>query len=167
MMARWQVHQWWYTWIAVNRTPFLAPWIVGKALRRLFFSLFTCMLVALPLHAFEPAPASSSTAAACVQAGSAHASDPPPKTSAAPPSKNASAAAAAKPGAKPASIVPLQANGLIERSLRQISQWAAGLGVQLKEAWASLLALLVLFERSGGHIANEADRDGSADRFQP
>ncbi len=159
MMARWQVHQWWYTWIAVNRTPFLAPWIVGKALRRLFFSLFTCMLVALPLHAFEPAPASSSTAAACVQAGSAHASDPPPKTSAAPPSKNASAAAAAKPGAKPASIVPLQANGLIERSLRQISQWAAGLGVQLKEAWASLLALLVLFERSGGHIANAADRD--------
>ena len=142
----------------MNRTPFLVPF--GKATRTLLFSLSTCLYVALPLHASEfapSAPASGTTVSSCVQAGTTQAADPSGKTSAAPSSK--SAAAAAKPAAKPADIVPLQANGLIERSLRQISQWATGLGVQLNQAWASLLALFVLFARSGGHIANTADRD--------
>lgn len=66
--------------------------------------------------------------------------------------------AKAKSAAKAAAIVPLQANGLIERSLRQIGRWLDGLGEQLQEGRRSLVSLWMLFKRSGGHIANEADR---------
>jgi len=138
-----------YTWTAVNRAHFLVPWLSGKALRTIIFSLFACLCFALPLNA----SASNGAALPSVQAGNTQPSNKPGAT---PPSS--SAPAAAKPAAKPTHIVPLQANGLIERSLRQISQWAAGLGKQLNEAGRSLLALVVLFARSGGHIANDADR---------
>ncbi|GLQ87459.1 hypothetical protein GCM10007898_10250 [Dyella flagellata] len=81
-------------------------------------------------------------------AGNAHSSNPVGK-SAAPP-------AAAKPAAKP--VAALQANGLIARSLRQLSQWADEWGRQLDQAKQALVVLFVMFLRSGGHIANEADR---------
>lgn len=55
-------------------------------------------------------------------------------------------------------MVPLQANGLIERSLRQIGQWLDGLGTQFNQARHSLLGLWKLFERSGGHIADVIDQ---------
>lgn len=107
--------------------------------------------------AAEPATPSSSANPSCAQtaASSAHPPESSNKPTATPPSKSAPAS---KPAIKPAVIVPLQANGLIARSLRQISQWADGVGRQLDDARRSLLALLAMFARSGGHIANGADR---------
>ncbi|MFC3651444.1 mechanosensitive ion channel family protein [Dyella humi] len=116
---------------------------------------WTCITSAF---ATEPSTSSSSANAPYVQAaaGNTNPPDPSSKTTAATaPSKSASASQAA---AKPTAIVPLQANGLIARSLRQISQWVDGLGQQLDEAHRSLLALLALFARSGGNIANVVDR---------
>lgn len=58
------------------------------------------------------------------------------------------------PSASPA----LRANGLMERGLHQIGYWVDGLGHQLDQAQRSLIALFDLLVRSGGHIANAADR---------
>jgi small-conductance mechanosensitive channel len=127
--------------------------------RALFIGLMAVMsiAIALPLHAAEPASASTSASAPCIQSGTndTHAANQNQagKTSPAPAPK----AAPAKPAAK--SIVPLQANGLIARSLRQISLWADGVTHQLDDARQSLVALFAMFVRSGGHIANAADRD--------
>lgn len=140
-----------YTWTAVNRARFLVSWLRGKALRAIIFSLFTYLCFALPLNANAP----NGAALVSAQAASSQPAAQSNKAGTTPPS---SAPAAARPPAKPANIVPLQANGLIARSLRQISQWAEGLGRQLDEAGRSLLALVALFARSGGHIANDADR---------
>ncbi|HKT26690.1 mechanosensitive ion channel family protein [Dyella sp.] len=119
------------------------------------------MAIALPLHAAEPASASINANTPCIQSGTngTHAANQNQarKSSPAPAPKAAPASAAAKPAAK--SIVPLQADGLIARSLRQISLWADGFTHQLDDARRSLAALFVMFVRSGGHIANEADRD--------
>ena len=106
----------------------------------------------VPLQAAEPAAASSASPP-CVQAEATHAAKPPPGKSAAEP---AAASSAAKPAARP--IVAIEANGLIAHSLRQLSQWAGGLGRQLDQARRSLLALFVMFVRSGGNVANQADR---------
>ena len=118
-----------------------------------------CTAVARPVQAWDAPPASSSSAnPPCAPSGAANAqsSSGHDGKSAPVPKAAAPASAAAKPAAKP--VVALQANGLIARSLRQISQWADGLERQLVEARRSLLALFALFVRSGGHIANSADR---------
>lgn len=126
--------------------------IRSKTLRALAFGLLVWVCAA-PAFAAAPALTSPNATAACAQTapGNTHTPASPGKAAATPPAKST-------PASKPAAIVPLQANGLIERSLRQISQWVDGLGQQLNEARRSLLALLDLFARSGGHIANDADR---------
>ncbi|WP_233842552.1 mechanosensitive ion channel domain-containing protein [Dyella sp. 2HG41-7] len=63
----------------------------------------------------------------------------------------------AKPTAAP--VAPtLRANGLIERSLHQIGVWAGDLGHQLDQARHSFIAIFDLLVKSGGHIANDTDR---------
>lgn len=107
-------------------------------------------MAATPLHARAvDAPAAAASAPCAPAGGHAASSGPSGKTA---------AAATPQPAAKSKSIVALQANGLIARSLRQISQWADGLERQFDQARRSLVALFVLFARSGGHIANAADR---------
>ncbi|GAB2561811.1 mechanosensitive ion channel [Dyella jejuensis] len=127
----------------------LAWWILAAA------PVFASQLSA-PATASSTAPAND---AACAQANArAPVSSPTPTGTTA--KAAAPAAASAKPAAKPAAapIVPLQANGLIERSLRQLGQWFDGLGSQLDQARQALWGLLQLLARSGGHIANDADR---------
>ena len=63
------------------------------------------------------------------------------------------AKSAAAPANKPASS-PLQANGLIVRTLHEIDQWADGLGVQADELRKALLGFVALLARSGGRISD-------------
>ena len=156
---------WRYTDIAVNEKRFLVRRNGRKAFQAPFTTLLVisllagmCTAVALPAQAWgAPAASSSSANPPCAPNGAQSSSGHDGKTAPAlAPKAAAPASAAAKPSAKP--IVALQANGLIARSLRQISQWADGLGQQLDEVRRSLLALVALFVRSGGHIANGADR---------
>jgi moderate conductance mechanosensitive channel len=66
-------------------------------------------------------------------------------------------AAVAKSAPAPANKAaqsPLQANGLVARALRQIDQWASGLGAQFDALTKSLIALVVLLARSGGRISD-------------
>lgn len=133
------------------------PRVRGKALQ-VFATALLALGCATSTLAAEPASSSSSAAPSCAQTAASNTHAPASSTPA-PTNKTAAASAPAKnaPASKPP-IVPLQANGLIARSLRQISQWVDGLGRQLDEARRSLLALIALFARSGGHIANVVDR---------
>ncbi|WP_158545100.1 mechanosensitive ion channel family protein [Dyella monticola] len=135
---------------AVTATRFIVTMCRNVALTFLI-SAGIFAVASFSATAAEPASASSSTNPACVQSGATQ----PPATAGKAASSTAKLAATT-PTAKP--IVPLQANGLIARSLRQIGLWAAGLGLQVDEAGKSLVALIKLFERSGGHIANASDR---------
>ncbi|MBM7128843.1 mechanosensitive ion channel family protein [Dyella mobilis] len=73
------------------------------------------------------------------------------------PSPAAATAAAAKsapPTANKPVQGPLQANGLIARTLHQVDRWASGLGAQFNELTKVLLGLIVLLARSGGRISD-------------
>jgi moderate conductance mechanosensitive channel len=117
--------------------------------------LFLAMAIA---HAQAPASATtreSAAAPACVSPAG-HTSAPSggaPAGAQTPAVSTPASKTAATPAAKPAAS-PLQANGLIARTLRGIDQWIGGIGVQLDELRKGLLGLIALLARSGGRISD-------------
>jgi moderate conductance mechanosensitive channel len=109
------------------------------------------------LAASSDAPVSASSSAPC-PAPSAHTSSTPGgggagKSALAAVTSAVAGKAAPAAAAKPPQS-PLQANGLIARTLRQIDQWISGLGAQFDALSKSFLGLITLLARSGGRISD-------------